>query len=92
MSGRPPLSERLSVPSLAASPELPPLPMPYYARTRQPPTPPAPFFQELVDNMTTLRFSNLVFEPLWSRQYIQSVQIVFSENFGTEGRGGYFDK
>ena len=38
-----------------------------------------------------LRFSNLVFEPLWSRQYIKNVQIIFSEDFGTEGRGGYFD-
>lgn len=32
-----------------------------------------------------------MFEPLWSRQYIRNVQIIFSENFGTEGRGGYFD-
>lgn len=35
-----------------------------------------------------LRFSNLVFEPLWSRQYIRNVQLIFSEDFGTEGRGG----
>ncbi|PNG99086.1 Glucose-6-phosphate 1-dehydrogenase 2, chloroplastic, partial [Tetrabaena socialis] len=39
-----------------------------------------------------LRFSNLVFEPLWCRQYIRNVQVIFSENFGTEGRGGYFDQ
>jgi len=39
-----------------------------------------------------LRFSNLIFEPLWSRQYIKNVQIIFSEDFGTEGRGGYFDQ
>ena len=32
------------------------------------------------------------FEPLWSRHYISTVQIVFKEPFGTEGRGGYFDK
>ncbi|GIL79478.1 hypothetical protein Vretimale_18361 [Volvox reticuliferus] len=48
--------------------------------------------KELIENLTVLRFSNLVFEPLWSRQYIRNVQIVFSENFGTEGRGGYFDQ
>ena len=39
-----------------------------------------------------LRFANLVFEPLWSRQYIRNVQVIFSEDFGTEGRGGYFDQ
>ena len=45
--------------------------------------------KELVENLSVLRFSNLVFEPLWSRQYIRNVQIIFSEDFGTEGRGGY---
>ena len=39
-----------------------------------------------------LRFANLVFEPLWSRNYIRNVQVIFSEDFGTEGRGGYFDQ
>lgn len=48
--------------------------------------------KELIENLTVLRFSNLIFEPLWSRQYIRNVQIVFSEDFGTEGRGGYFDQ
>jgi len=39
-----------------------------------------------------LRFANMVFEPIWNRHYIKNVRIVFKENFGTEGRGGYFDK
>ncbi|XP_057454462.1 glucose-6-phosphate 1-dehydrogenase, chloroplastic-like isoform X1 [Lotus japonicus] len=47
--------------------------------------------KELVENLSVLRFSNLVFEPLWSRAYIRNVQFIFSEDFGTEGRGGYFD-
>ncbi|XP_077250389.1 glucose-6-phosphate 1-dehydrogenase, chloroplastic-like [Tasmannia lanceolata] len=47
--------------------------------------------KELVENLSVLRFANLVFEPLWSRQYIRNVQLIFSEDFGTEGRGGYFD-
>ena len=42
--------------------------------------------------MQVLRFANLVFEPLWSRNYIRNVQVIFSEDFGTEGRGGYFDQ
>lgn len=42
-----------------------------------------------MENLSVLRFSNLIFEPLWSRQYIRNVQLIFSEDFGTEGRGGY---
>lgn len=45
--------------------------------------------KELVENLSVLRFSNLVFEPLWSRNYIRNVQFIFSEDFGTEGRGGW---
>ena len=47
--------------------------------------------KELVQNILALRFANVIFEPLWSRLYIDSIQIVFKENIGTEGRGGYFD-
>ncbi|KAF5206536.1 Glucose-6-phosphate 1-dehydrogenase protein [Thalictrum thalictroides] len=47
--------------------------------------------KELVENLSVLRFSNIIFGPLWSRQYIRNVQFIFSEDFGTEGRGGYFD-
>jgi glucose-6-phosphate 1-dehydrogenase len=47
--------------------------------------------KELIENLTVMRFSNIMFQPLWNRNYIRNVQINFSENFGTEGRGGYFD-
>lgn len=47
--------------------------------------------EELIENLLVLRFSNLVFERLWSRNYIRNVQIIFSEDEGVEGRGGYFD-
>lgn len=47
--------------------------------------------KEIVQNMMTLRFANSIFEPLWNRQNIQSVQITFKEHFGVEGRAGYFD-
>lgn len=48
--------------------------------------------KELIENLLVLRFSNLIFEPLWSRAYIRNVQVVFSESHGTYGRGGYFDQ
>ena len=32
-----------------------------------------------------------LFEPTWNREYIESVQIVFKEDIGLGGRGGYFD-
>ncbi|KAI3906101.1 hypothetical protein MKW98_018286 [Papaver atlanticum] len=48
--------------------------------------------KELVQNLLVLRFANRFFYPLWNRDNIDSIQIVFREDFGTEGRGGYFDE
>eukprot|EP00871_Galdieria_phlegrea_P005967 jgi/Galph1/858/GphlegSOOS_G5725.1 len=47
--------------------------------------------KEVVQNITTLRFGNYVFEALWNKEHIRRIDIVFKENFGTEGRAGYFD-
>ncbi|XP_066394031.1 inactive glucose-6-phosphate 1-dehydrogenase 4, chloroplastic-like isoform X4 [Miscanthus floridulus] len=46
--------------------------------------------KDLIENLTVLRFSNLVFEPLWSRTYIRNVQVVFSEETSNEIQGRYF--
>ncbi|KAL5538509.1 hypothetical protein UlMin_043589, partial [Ulmus minor] len=48
--------------------------------------------KELVQNMLVLRFANRFFLPLWNRDNIDNVHIVFREDFGTDGRGGYFDQ
>lgn len=48
--------------------------------------------KEMTQNLLILRFSNTMFEPIWNRNYVQSVIFTFKENFGTEGRGGYFDR
>ncbi|KAG0171706.1 Glucose-6-phosphate 1-dehydrogenase [Apophysomyces sp. BC1034] len=48
--------------------------------------------KEMAKDIMTLRFANVIFKPLWTRQYIQSVQITLKEPFGTEKRGGYFDQ
>ncbi|URD82822.1 glucose-6-phosphate 1-dehydrogenase [Musa troglodytarum] len=46
--------------------------------------------KDLIENITVLRFSNLVFEPLWSRTYIKNVQVILSEECGMEAQGRYF--
>ncbi|TKY61587.1 Glucose-6-phosphate 1-dehydrogenase 4 [Spatholobus suberectus] len=45
--------------------------------------------RNLIENLTVLRFSNLVFEPLWSRTYIHNVQVVLSEDLAVHP-GRYF--
>lgn len=47
--------------------------------------------KDLIENLTVLRFSNSVFEPLWSRTYIRNVQVILSEEWGIETRGRYFE-
>ena len=47
--------------------------------------------KEILLNIPTLRWANAIFEPLWSAAHVESVQIIFKENIGTDGRGGYFD-
>lgn len=48
--------------------------------------------KELVSNIALIRFTNCVFEPLWSNRYIDQVQIIISEELGIENRGAYYDK
>lgn len=48
--------------------------------------------KEAVQNLLVMRFANNIFEPVWNRHFVSSVVISFKENFGTKGRGGYFDK
>lgn len=42
--------------------------------------------------MIVMRFENTFMSAMWSREHISNIQIVMKEAFGTEGRGGYFDK
>ena len=45
-----------------------------------------------VNNVVVFRFANTFMEPFWSRHYIESVQITMAENFGIQGRGGFYDQ
>src|SRR5205807_4020840 len=48
--------------------------------------------KETVQNMMAFRFANGMFEPLWNRNYIDSVQITAAEDIGIGSRAGYYDK
>ena len=47
--------------------------------------------KETVQNLSVFRFGNGLFEPIWNRRYIDSVQITVAETVGVEGRGDFYD-
>lgn len=47
--------------------------------------------KEMVQNIEVIRFSNMMFEPLWNNRYISNIQITSSETLGVEERGRYYD-
>jgi glucose-6-phosphate 1-dehydrogenase len=47
--------------------------------------------KETVQNLLVFRFGNGIFEPLWNRNYIDSVQITAAESLGVERRAAFYE-
>ncbi|HWT23090.1 MAG TPA: glucose-6-phosphate dehydrogenase [Solirubrobacteraceae bacterium] len=48
--------------------------------------------KETVQNVMALRFANMLFEPVWNRNYIDHIQITAAEDLGIGSRAGYYDQ
>ena len=48
--------------------------------------------KETVQSLLVQRFANAIFEPVWNRHFVSSIQITVSEDLGVGSRGGYYDR
>jgi glucose-6-phosphate 1-dehydrogenase len=47
--------------------------------------------KEAIMNILYFRFANSFLEPIWNRNYVSSVQMTLSENFGIGDRGAFYE-
>jgi glucose-6-phosphate 1-dehydrogenase len=48
--------------------------------------------KEPVQNLSVFRFANTFLEPIWNRNYVDSMQITMAESFGVQGRGKFYEE
>lgn len=48
--------------------------------------------KEAVQNILYFRFANAFLEPIWNRNYVKDIQVTMAEEFGVQGRGGFYEE
>ncbi|HEX2188255.1 MAG TPA: glucose-6-phosphate dehydrogenase [Longimicrobiaceae bacterium] len=48
--------------------------------------------KETVQNLMVFRFANVVWEPIWNRNFVDHVQVTMAESVGVERRAGYYER
>jgi glucose-6-phosphate 1-dehydrogenase len=48
--------------------------------------------KEAVQNLLYFRFANSYLEPIWNRNFVESVEVTMAEDFGVQGRGHFYEE
>lgn len=48
--------------------------------------------KDLIQNLSVLKFANPIFHEVWNKEYVEKIEIIFSEHIGIEQRAEYYDE